>query len=100
MNREQLFSSLKSRNQRLESDIVNLKEDLFVVFSNNTDAGIVDRGYYTAFNRVLEKYRSFGIISKWMLSEDEYVIDGDLVKIPVVDVTVKTGNQRLFVIGD
>lgn len=100
MNREQLFSSLKSRNQRLESDIVNLKEDLFVVFSNNTDAGIVDRGYYTEFNRVLEKYRSFGIISKWMLSEDEYVIDGNLVKIPVVDVTVKTGNQRLFVIGD
>jgi len=98
MNKEQLFNSLKSRNQILESDIVNLKEDLFVVFSNNTDAGVVDRGYYTSFNRVLEKYRSFGLISKWMLSEDEYVIDGDLIKIPVVDVTVKTGNRRLFVI--
>ena len=99
MELRQLISNIKSRQGLLNDDLKSLQSELEMTYERNAlESGVIDRGYFTSFNMVLERYRQMRKISQFMVSEEEYVDNGRLVKIPVVDITSGFDNKRLFIL--
>lgn len=83
------FKNLENRNQLLPKELKELKSELQNCFEKNIlQAGVISPGYFSYFLPVLERYRLSNIITKYHLSEEQYTngLNGNLVKIPVVDV--------------
>lgn len=99
MDLSNLVKSIKDRQSLLTPELKVLQSELEVVYENNAlESGVIDRGYYTAFNRLLNQYRGV-LLLNFMVSEDEYSYNGTLVKIPVVDVTDMNNNsKRIFIL--
>ena len=87
------------RQQLLPQELRALQMELQQVYEiNKTESGVIDRGYYTAFSGVLERYRMGGLFERWAISEEQHEEGGFLAKIPVIDVIKSNENKRLFVI--
>lgn len=100
MNIKSYLNSISSRQGLLDENFTKLRESLENVYeSNSFEAGVIDRGYYSSFNNVLTQWRSSGLYDRFMLSEEQIVDGGTLVKIPVVDLFKNGDNKRIFIIS-
>lgn len=100
MNTKSYLNSLNLRNGILNENLTNLRlilEDSYE--RDQLEAGVIDRGYYTSFNGVLNKWRSSGEFDRFMLSEEQIVDGSNLVKIPVVDLFKNGDSKRIFIIS-
>ena len=90
--------SIRQRN--LTDSVIQLKQALEDVYERNYhEAGVIDRGYYTSFNNVLNQWKGVGIFDRFMVSEEEIVDGGNLIKIPVIDLFKNGDNKRIFIIS-
>jgi hypothetical protein len=93
----QLNEHIKNRNQLLSPELRKVQEELQSVFRKNLlSAGVMQPGYFNDFYPILEKYRNNGIISRYMVTEEEHTNDGFFYKIPVIDITGNQSNSRIF----
>ena len=94
-----LLEHVKSRNTLLPNDILPIKNELQNIFQKNIlSAGVLQPGYFNDFHSILQYHRNNGIITRYMITEEEYTDDGKLYKIPVIDIN-KPGdpqNIRIF----
>lgn len=98
-----LIRSINERQKHLSSDLKRLKLDLEFAFENTkNEAGVINQGYYSIFSNILESYKNGKVISKWFISEESYVHNNDIIKIPVVDVSIgdEYSNTRIFVLSN
>ena len=99
MELSNLIRSINNRQSLLSPELKSLQSELEMVYEKNKlESGVIDRGYFTAFNVILERYRQNKTISQFMISEEEYVDNDKLVKIPVVDIQNNFDNRRLFIL--
>lgn len=100
MELSRLIKSIKDRQVLLTPELKALQSELENIYENNShESGVIDRGYYTAFNSLLNQYRGT-LLLNFMVSEDEYSYDGTLLKIPVVDVTdINHNSKRIFILN-
>jgi hypothetical protein len=93
----QLDEHIKNRNQLLSPELQKVQEELQSVFRKNLlSAGVMQPGYFNDFYPILERYRNSGIISRYMVTEEEHTNDGFFYKIPVIDITGNQSNSRIF----
>jgi len=93
----QLNEHIKNRNKLLSPDLKKVQEELQSVFQKNLlSAGVMQPGYFNDFYPILERYRNNGIISRYMVTEEEHTNDGFFYKIPVIDITGNQSNSRIF----
>ena len=97
----QLIESIRDRQKMLSPELVKLQDEIREAYDKNIgDAGVITPGYFDSFYPILENYRFNGIISKYMIYEEEYVNGGRLLKIPVIDLSLKNqhSSTRLFIL--
>jgi hypothetical protein len=93
----QLIQHIQNRNKLLSPDLKKVQEELQSVFQKNLlSAGVMQPGYFNDFYPILERYRNVGIISRYMVTEEEHTNDGFFYKIPVIDITGNQSNSRIF----
>ena len=93
----QLIQHIQNRNKLLSPDLKKVQEELQSVFQKNLlSAGVMQPGYFNDFYPILERYRNVGIISRYMVTEEEHTNDGFFYKIPVIDITGSQSNSRIF----
>ena len=93
----QLIQHIQNRNKLLSPDLKKVQEELQSVFKKNLlSAGVMQPGYFNDFYPILERYRNVGIISRYMVTEEEHTNDGFFYKIPVIDITGNQSNSRIF----
>lgn len=101
MNSKLYLNSIVNRQNLLGENFLDLKKSLEDVYEvNSREAGVIDRGYYTSFQLVLNKWRGSGMFDRFALSEEEIVDGGNLIKIPVVDLFKNGDNKRIFIISN
>jgi hypothetical protein len=94
-----LLTNIKERQSLLSPELKSLQSELEMVYEKNQlESGVIDRGYFTSFNEILDRYRKSKTITRFMVSEEEYVDNGKLFKIPVVDIQDNFDNRRLFIL--
>lgn len=100
----QVIQKLQLRNKLLSESLLNLKNDLEMVYEKNLlEAGVINPGYFSYFLPVLENYRNSNLITRYHISEEQYTngYTGQILKIPVVDVSIPedtTVSKRIFVL--
>jgi hypothetical protein len=91
---DKLFKSILERQKSLPPELKLLQEELQSAYETNyLESGVIDRGYYTSFNNVLQRFGA-----KYILSEEEYVENGKLIKVPIVDIIGSQDSKRLFIL--
>lgn len=99
MELSNLIKSIKGRQSLLSPELISLQSELEMIYEKNKlESGVIDRGYFTAFNVILDRYRKSRAITHFMISEEEYVDNGKIVKIPVIDIQNDFDNKRLFIL--
>jgi len=99
MDLKHLLTNIKDRQSLLKPELKALQSELEIIYEKNAlESGVIDRGYFSSFNLILDRYRESLIISQFMVSEEEYVDNGRLIKIPVVDILTGFDNRRLFIL--
>ena len=99
MELRHLLTNIKDRQSLLSPELKSLQSELEMVYEKNAlESGVIDRGYFSSFNVILERYRQSRVLSQFMVSEEEYVDNNQLVKIPVVDIVSGFDNKRLFIL--
>lgn len=79
--------------------LLPLKNELQTIFEKNLlSAGVMQPGYFNDFHSILQSYRNSGLISRYMITEEEYTDNGNFYKIPVIDVSINSdpSNIRIF----
>jgi hypothetical protein len=93
----QLNEHIKNRNELLSPELRKVQEELQSVFRKNLlSAGVMQPGYFNDFYPILERYRNNGIITRYMVTEEEHTNDGFFYKIPVIDISGNQSNSRIF----
>ena len=96
-----LIDRIESRNKNLSPELKEIQIELQSVFQKKIlSAGVLQPGNFNDFYPILEKYKSFGIISRYMVTEEEHTNDDKFYKIPVIDI-IKVGeqsNSRIFLL--
>jgi len=93
----QLEIHIKNRNSLLGQDLIPIQQELQNSFQKNIlRAGVLQPGYFNDFYPILERYKNNGIISRYMVTEEEHTNDGFFYKIPVIDITGNQTNSRIF----
>ena len=99
-NINQLFENMKIRESMLTPSLKNLKSDLESEYEKQKNAGgVIMPGHFSYLSSILERAKSNRIINEFLITQEEYVSNGNLIKIPVVDVNVDYNNYRIFVIS-
>ena len=94
-----LIEHIENRNKLLSPELQQIQEELQLIFRKNLlTAGVMQPGYFNDFYPILERYRSIGIISGYMVTEEEHTNDGFFCKIPVIDITGNNLNSRIFLL--
>ena len=99
----QIYNNLQLRNKNITEPLKSLKAELESCFSEKLqEAGVIDRGYYSYFLPILEKYRVAKLITKFHITEEQYTdsYSGNLIKVPCVDLFAtedQTSSIRLFI---
>ena len=92
-----LIEHLENRNKLLSPELQQIQEELQSIFRKNLlTAGVMQPGYFNDFYPILERYRNNGIISRYMVTEEEHTNDGFFYKIPVIDISGNQSNSRIF----
>jgi hypothetical protein len=94
-----LIEHINSRNRILPTELLQIQSELESIFrSKILSAGVTQPGYFNDFYPILDNYKRSGVISRYMITEEEYTNDGDFYKIPVIDVTRvgQQSNSRIF----
>ena len=98
-NLKHLFKNILDRQKILSPELKSLQSELEIVYEKNSmEAGVIDRGYFSAFDQILRNYQEVNKIKQYMFTEEEYVSDGVLVKVPVVDLFTNGESKRLFIL--
>lgn len=98
-NLKQLFKNILDRQKMLSPELKSLQSELEMIYEKNAmESGVIDRGYFSAFEQLLRQYRDVGKLGQYMITEEEYVSNGNLVKVPVVDLSINRENKRLFIL--
>lgn len=93
---DKIIRSITERQKNLSPELKSLQEELQATYElNYLESGVIDRGYYTSFTKVLDKYKLF--FTKYIISEEEHVDYGVLIKIPIVDIFNNQDNKRIFI---
>ena len=88
---------IENRNKLLSPELQQIQEELQSVFRKNLlTAGVMQPGYFNDFYPILERYRNNGIITRYMVTEEEHTNDGFFYKIPVIDISGNQSNSRIF----
>lgn len=99
MELRHLLTNIKDRQGLLSPELKSLQSELEMAYEKNAlESGVIDRGYFSSFNIILERYRQSRVLNQFMISEEEYVDNGRLIKIPVVDIVSGFDNKRLFIL--
>jgi len=96
---KQLIDHINQRNKILPTDLITIQSELESIFKKNIlRAGVGRPGYFSDFIPILENNKHNNVITNYHISEEEHTQDGNLYKIPMIDVTYKnTGsNYRIF----
>jgi hypothetical protein len=94
-----LVDQIENRNKLLTSELQSIQQELQSVFQKKLlSAGVMQPGYFNDFYPILERYKNIGLISRYMISEEEHTNDGHFYKIPVIDlnITGQQSNSRIF----
>jgi hypothetical protein len=94
-----LLEHINNRNKFLPVDILPIRDELQNVFQKNIlSAGVLQPGYFNDFHNILLSYKNSGIISRYMITEEEYTDNDKFYKIPVIDVikSSEQSNIRIF----
>ena len=84
---QRLFNHIQNRNRSLPSEISEMRSELQSVFQKKLlSAGVMQPGYFNDFYPILENYKRMGLITRYMITEEEYTDGGNFYKIPVIDV--------------
>ena len=96
---KKLIDHINSRNRILAPELQQIQSELQSIFrSKMLSAGVMQPGYFNDFYPILDHYTRSGVLSRYMITEEEYTNDGDFYKIPVIDVTRagQQSNSRIF----
>jgi len=94
-----LIEHIQNRNKLLSPELKQVQKELQSIFKKNLlSAGVMQPGYFNDFYPILEKYRSNGLILRYMVTEEEHTNDGNFYKIPVIDITNNQSNSRIFLL--
>ena len=97
---DQLVQMMKIREGLLTPSLKSLQQELESEYDKQKHAGgVVVPGHFSYLSNILERARMRRVISEFMLTQEEYVNDGNLISIPVVDVRVNSNNFRIFIIS-
>lgn len=98
-----ILRSLDARMVGLSPELKNLKQQLEKAFDKHMlEAGVINPGYYSHFQSILEQFRSAKIIDRYHIQEEQYDSNGRILKIPVVDLfsTTDNSNTRVFILSE
>ena len=94
-----LIEHFQNRNKLLSPELQQVQKELQSIFEKNLlSAGVMQPGYFNDFYPILEKYKNNGLISRYMVTEEEHTNDGSFYKIPVIDITGNQSNSRIFLL--